>query len=65
MRAIAGDLSYGREWLHKTWWPEAVQAVTATLFRDWLKTTPDTANRHIAGFDAEPMADGHPAELRA
>lgn len=63
MRAVAADLSIGREWLYKTWWPEAVQAVTTTLLRDWLKT--ETANWHVADFRAERTVDGHAASLRA
>lgn len=39
MRAIAADLSYGREWLHKTWWPEAVQAVTTILLARHLRVS--------------------------
>ena len=44
MRAIAADLSYGREWLHKTWWPEAVQAVTTMLLVRHLRVTSQSAN---------------------
>lgn len=31
MAAIARELSYGREWLYKTWWPHAIEEVT-TVF---------------------------------
>jgi hypothetical protein len=33
MAVIAGQLSYGREWLHKTWWPYAIEEVTAAFLR--------------------------------
>lgn len=35
--AIASDLSYSREWLHRTWWPQSVQAVTDVLLRSYLR----------------------------
>jgi hypothetical protein len=36
IQAIARELSMGREWLHKTWWPEAVRATTSVLIEDYL-----------------------------
>lgn len=51
MRAIAADLSYGREWLHKTWWPEAVQAVTTILLARHLRVTNQSVDQsadHVA-----------------
>jgi hypothetical protein len=33
MAAIAGQLSYGREWLYKTWWPHAVEEVTSVFLK--------------------------------
>lgn len=49
--AIAAELSYGREWLHRTWWPEAVRAVTSVMLKRYLRVS------------SEP-ADGEPALLR-
>ncbi len=37
IRAIAADLSYGREWLHKTWWSEAVRGVTTVMLLRYLR----------------------------
>lgn len=31
MQAVATDLCIGREWLYKTWWPEAIRLVTVAL----------------------------------
>ncbi len=31
--AIARELSYGREWLHKTWWPHAIEEVTSVFLK--------------------------------
>lgn len=31
MAAIARELSYGREWLYKTWWPHAIEEVTSAF----------------------------------
>jgi len=47
MRAIAADLSYGREWLHKTWWPEAVRAVTTVMLRRHIRLPGDEAEGAI------------------
>lgn len=55
IRAIAADLSYGREWLHKTWWPEAVRAVTFVMLQRYLRIPPELG---------EP-APAAPAQLRA
>lgn len=33
MAAIARQLSYGREWLYKTWWPHAIEEVTSVFLR--------------------------------
>jgi hypothetical protein len=41
--AIAGELAYGREWLHRTWWPEAVRATTSVMIRRYLRATELTA----------------------
>jgi hypothetical protein len=37
--AIAAELSYGREWLHRTWWPEAVRATTTVMIQRYLRAT--------------------------
>lgn len=41
--AIAAELSYSREWLHRTWWPEAVCATTTVMIQRYLRTTELTA----------------------
>lgn len=46
--AIAADLSYGREWLHKTWWPEAVRAVTSLMVQRYLRVSGDPAEAATA-----------------
>jgi hypothetical protein len=52
--AIAAELSYGREWLHRTWWPEAVRATTTVMIQRYLRT---------AELSAEAVADA-PGQLR-
>jgi hypothetical protein len=54
IRAIAADLSYGREWLHRTWWPEAVRAVTSLMLQLYLRVSGDPAD----------AAAAEPAQLR-
>ena len=54
IRASAADLSYGREWLHKTWWPEAVRAVTFAMLQSYLRV-PRESNE---------VATAQPAQLR-
>jgi hypothetical protein len=52
--AIAAELSYGREWLHRTWWPEAVRATTTVMTQRYLR---------ITELSAEAVADA-PGQLR-
>jgi hypothetical protein len=51
---IATDLSYGREWLHRTWWPEAVRAVTSLMLQRYVRVSGDPAD----------AAAAEPAQLR-
>lgn len=43
LQAIAMDLGIGREWLYKTWWPEAVAATTQVVVSRFVRRE-NTAN---------------------
>lgn len=53
---IAAELSYGREWLHRTWWPEGVRAVTSVFLSRWLKMRTDEQDRELPSVDAGRLA---------